>query len=96
MMSFYEDLVTQTQMNFERYYSVYARGGVPYELADPSPLSYGERIERLVREIDEGRLGFLHRLRRGKRGGRGSRRRSPDGKIGTVPIFPLFPVRRPQ
>ena len=41
-MSFYEDLVTQTQMNYERYYPVYARGGAPYELAEPSPLSYEE------------------------------------------------------
>ena len=52
-MTFYEDLVTQTQMNFERYYDVYARGGAPYELADPSPLSYDEQIERLVREVEE-------------------------------------------
>ncbi len=28
-MSFYENLVTQTQMNFERYQRVYAAGGTP-------------------------------------------------------------------
>lgn len=52
-MTFYEDLVTQTQMNYERYYAVYARGGAPYELAGPSPLSYDEQVERLVREVEE-------------------------------------------
>ena len=52
-MSFYEDLVTQTQRNFELYHGVYARGSAPYELAGPSPLSYGEQVERLVREIEE-------------------------------------------
>ena len=35
-MSFYEDLVTQTQMNFERYYGVYASGRTPYQLAEKS------------------------------------------------------------
>lgn len=52
-MSFYEDLVTQTQMNYERYYPVYARGGAPYELAEPSPLSYEEQVEHLVHEIQK-------------------------------------------
>lgn len=52
-MTFYEDLVTQTQMNYERYYAVYARGGALYELAGPSPLSYDEQVERLVREVEE-------------------------------------------
>lgn len=52
-MTLYEQLVTTTQMNFERYHGVYATGGVPYELAGPSPLSYDEQIERLVREVEE-------------------------------------------
>lgn len=52
-MSFYENLVTQTQMNFERYHAVYAQGGAPYELAGPSPLTYDEQVERLAREIEE-------------------------------------------
>ena len=50
-MAFYEDLVTQTQMNFERYYGVYASGGTPYQLADKKPLPYHEQIRRLTQEI---------------------------------------------
>lgn len=52
-MSFYEDLVTRTQMNYQRYYSVYASGRTPYELTDRKPLSYSEQIARLVQEIKE-------------------------------------------
>ncbi len=52
-MTLYEQLVTTTQFNFERYHGVYAAGGVPYELAGPSPLSYDEQVERLVREVEE-------------------------------------------
>ena len=50
-MSFYEDLVMQTQMNFQKYYGIYRRGGTPYELAGPSKLSMDEKIDRLVQEI---------------------------------------------
>ena len=50
-MAFYEDLVTQTQMNFERYYGVYASGGTPYQLTDKNPLPYHEQITRLTQEI---------------------------------------------
>ena len=50
-MTFYEDLVTQTQMNFERYYGVYASGGTPYQLTDKKPLPYHEQIMRLTQEI---------------------------------------------
>lgn len=52
-MSFYEDLVMQSQQNYTRYYSVYAAGGMPYEPADPAPLPYQAQIARLVREIRE-------------------------------------------
>ena len=52
-MSFYEDLVMQTQMNYSRYYSVYASGGTPYELSDKKPLPYKEQIEELVRQVKE-------------------------------------------
>ena len=54
-MTFYEELVIQAQRNYEQYYGVYARGGVPYELAGPSPFSYGEQIDLFavkVREAD--------------------------------------------
>ena len=54
-MSFYEDLVMQTQMNFQKYYGIYRRGGTPYELAGPSKLSMDEKIDRLVQEIREDR-----------------------------------------
>ena len=52
-MTGYEQLVMQTQANFERYQAVYARGSAPYELAEPSPLTYEQQVERLVREIAE-------------------------------------------
>ena len=52
-MSFYEDLVTQTQQNYARHCSVYAAGGMPYEPADPASLPYPAQIARLVWEIWE-------------------------------------------
>ena len=52
-MSFYEELVTQTQMNYSRYYPVYASGSTPYQLTDKKPLPYGEQIDRLVQEVKE-------------------------------------------
>ena len=50
-MSFYEDLVMQTQMNYSKYYHVYASGGTPYQLADKKTLPYHEQIMRLTQEI---------------------------------------------
>ena len=52
-MSFYEDLVTKTQMNYQKYYSVYASGRTPYELTDKKPLPYPGQIKWMVREIQE-------------------------------------------
>ena len=52
-MSFYENLVTQTQMNYTKYYHVYASGSTPYQLTDKKPLPYSEQINRLVQEIKE-------------------------------------------
>lgn len=52
-MSFYEDLVTQTQMNYSHYYTVYASGRTPYELTDKPALPYDQQIARLVQEIRE-------------------------------------------
>ena len=52
-MSFYEDLVTQTQMNYSRYYSIYAAGRTPYELTDKPALPYDQQIARLVQAIRE-------------------------------------------
>ena len=50
-MSFYEELVTQTQMNYQRYYGLYASGRTPYKLTDKKPQPYKEQISRLVQEI---------------------------------------------
>lgn len=52
-MSFYEDLVTRTQMNYSHYYTVYASGRTPYELTDKPALPYDEQIAQLVQEIRE-------------------------------------------
>lgn len=50
-MSFYENLVTQTQMNDSRYYRVYAARRTPYELTDRPAMPYKRQIDRLVQEI---------------------------------------------
>lgn len=49
-MTFYEELVMQTQMNFSKYYGMYASGKTPYILTEKKPLTYPEQISRLVRE----------------------------------------------
>ena len=52
-MSYYENLVMQTQMNYSRYYGVYRAGKTPHALSEKPALPYEEQIHRLVREIDE-------------------------------------------
>ena len=52
-MSFYENLVMQTQLNYSRYYGVYAAGKTPYELADKKALTYEKQIEALLQELEE-------------------------------------------
>ena len=52
-MSFYEDLVMQTQMNYSNHYSVYAKGGTPIELTKKAPLPYKEQLEKFRAMIDE-------------------------------------------
>ena len=52
-MNFYDDLVMQTQMNYSKYYHIYASGSTPYQLTDKKPLPYSEQIHRLVQEIKE-------------------------------------------
>lgn len=52
-MTFYEELVMQTQMNFSKYYGLYASGKTPYILSEKAPLPYQEQIDRLVREMKE-------------------------------------------
>ena len=52
-MNFYDDLVMQTQMNYSKYYPIYASGSTPYQLTDKKPLPYSEQIHRLVQEVKE-------------------------------------------
>ena len=52
-MSFYENLVMQTQMNYSRYYGIYAAGKTPYELTDKKALPYEKQIETLLQELEE-------------------------------------------
>lgn len=52
-MSFYEDLVTQTQMNYSRYYSMYARGMTPYELSKKPHPSYEVQIRDFAQKVKE-------------------------------------------
>ena len=52
-MSFYEELVMRTQMNYSKYYSIYAAGKTPYILTDKASLPYGEQIELLTEWIKD-------------------------------------------
>lgn len=52
-MSFYNNLVTQAQMNYSNYYTVYASGGSPYKMSEKPPLSYEEQICQLSRRIED-------------------------------------------
>ena len=52
-MNFYDNLVMQTQMNYSKYYHIYASGSTPYQLTDKKPLPYSEQINRLVQEVKE-------------------------------------------
>lgn len=52
-MSFYENLVTQTQMNYSRYYSLYASGQAPYEMSQKEPLPYEEQIAAFAQKVRE-------------------------------------------
>lgn len=53
-MSFYEDLVMQTQMNYSRYYSVYASGGTPYELSTNQDTQFVKLYpEGVLRQLSE-------------------------------------------
>ena len=52
-MSFYDELVTQTQMTYSRYYGVYAAGQTPYELTERAPLPYKEQIAAFAEAVRE-------------------------------------------
>ena len=51
-MTSYENLVLQTQMNYSRYYSVYAQGGTPYRLSHKVKPSYREQIESFAHKVE--------------------------------------------
>ena len=44
-MNFYDDLVMQTQMNYSKYYPIYASGSTPYQLTDKKPLPYSGQYQ---------------------------------------------------
>ncbi|HIS62730.1 MAG TPA: NAD-dependent protein deacetylase [Candidatus Scybalomonas excrementigallinarum] len=52
-MSFYEDLVMKTQMNYSKYYRVYAAGKTVVKLSNRLPMSYSEQIHEFARRIKE-------------------------------------------
>lgn len=52
-MSFYENLVTQAQMNYSRYYSVYAAGNTPVKLSKRGSIPYQEQISEFARQLKE-------------------------------------------
>lgn len=52
-MSLYEDLVTQTQMNYSMHYSIYASGATPYQLSKKAALPYEKQIENFAQQVDE-------------------------------------------
>lgn len=51
IMSFYENLVLQTQMNDSRYRSVYGAGKTPVKISQRKPMSYEEQIRELARRV---------------------------------------------
>ena len=52
-MTFYEELVMQTQTNFSKYYGMYVSEKTPYILTEKKLLPYSEQISRLVQELNE-------------------------------------------
>lgn len=52
-MSMYENLVMQTQMNYARYYGLYAAGKTPVKLSRRKPLPYERQIEEFADKMTE-------------------------------------------
>ncbi len=51
-MTFYEEIVTETQMkNYSRKYSIYQSGGTAVELSRKSPLSYDKQVAKFVQMV---------------------------------------------
>ncbi len=52
-MTFYEELVTQTQMNYSWQYSLYSQGKTAYPLSKKEQPSYKKQLEILLQKIEE-------------------------------------------
>ena len=52
-MSMYENLVMQTQMNYSRYYGLYAAGKTPVKLSEKTPLPYEKQVEEFAKKVRE-------------------------------------------
>mgnify|MGYP000125906693 CR=1 FL=1 len=53
-MTFYEQLVTQVQMeNYAKHYGVYASGGTPVALSRNAPQPYEEQVKELVQKMQD-------------------------------------------
>lgn len=52
-MSFYENLVMETQNNYYRYYSTYAHGGTAVALSQKTPRPYAEQIQWFANALRE-------------------------------------------
>jgi len=52
-MSFYEDLVMQSQMNYSRYYAIYQSGKSPIKMSQKKALPYKEQIYEFAKRVKE-------------------------------------------
>ncbi len=52
-MSYYENLVMETQMNYSRFYGLYQRGETAVKLSKKKPASYEEQIQEFVKLVKE-------------------------------------------
>ncbi|MEY8494446.1 NAD-dependent protein deacetylase [Lachnospiraceae bacterium 29-91] len=52
-MSFYEDLVMQSQMNYSKYYGVYKSGKTPIKLSQREHLPYQEQVQVFSEKVSE-------------------------------------------
>lgn len=52
-MNLYENLVLQTQMNYSRYYGLYAQGKTAVKLSQKKPLPYQEQLDEMMQKIKE-------------------------------------------
>ncbi len=50
-MSFYEDLVEETQLNYTLYHRLYKKGGSAVTLSTKESLPYTEQIKHFAKEI---------------------------------------------